>query len=103
MKSLHTTSQSRVPELARWMLLSDPLIPTGSTYVFKGHYPQYLFEIVPTKQSENCYPIEYRGKTYFIMIRKDIDNRGKPPISYFIELLAWYKKVEAKPRLEEIV
>lgn len=84
------------------MLVSDPLRPLGGNYVFKGHKPQYLFEIVPTWEATNCYAIEYRSATYYICIRKDIDNRGKPPLSYFIEMLAWYKKVRASPTLDEI-
>ncbi|TDB64567.1 hypothetical protein [Arundinibacter roseus] len=91
-----------VQDLSRWMLVSDPLNSDGRFYVLKGHYPQYLFEIVPKSECTDGHSIAYRGETYYINIRKDIDNRGKPPISYFLEMLAWYTKIGAKPSLAEI-
>lgn len=102
MKSPHSTAVVPREELPRWMLVSDPLRPLGGAYVFKGHFPQYLFEIRPSRQAENCYAIKYRSESYYINIIRDFDNRGKPPLSYFIEMLAWYKKVGARPTLDEI-
>jgi len=88
--------------LSRWMLLSDPTSKKESGLVLKGHYPQYIFEIVPPNDDPECIQVELSGKAHYIMVRKFISDSSEPPVRYLVEMLKWYAKTKSKPTLNEI-
>ncbi|TDB69072.1 immunoglobulin domain-containing family protein [Arundinibacter roseus] len=88
--------------LSRWMLLSDPLAKKDSGLVLKGHYPQYIFEIVSPNEDPECLKVDFAGATHYVMVRKAINDNGEPPERYLVEMLKWYTQVKAKPTLQEI-
>lgn len=88
--------------LSRWMLLSDPMSKKESGLVLKGHYPQYIFEIVSPNEDPECIQVELAGKVHYVMVRKFISDGSEPPMRYLVEMLKWYAKTKAKPTLNEI-
>lgn len=81
------------------MVLSSPDQAQRSITILRGHYPQYIFEIVPPGVETDYQLIEFKGGIYHITVRRDIDEKGTPPVSYLIEMLIWYQRAGLTPKL----
>lgn len=85
--------------LSKWMVLSNPEQTQQSIMILRGHYPQYIFEIIQPGSETNHQLVEFKGDTYQIAVRRDIDEKGIPPVSYLIEMLLWYQRARLNPKL----
>ena len=88
--------------LPRWMKLVDPGIKKDSILIFKGHFPQYIFELSAEPVEDDSFLYEFRNTRFYITVRKDIDNFGAPPDRFLNEMCTWYKNSRARPTLHRI-
>ncbi|TDB67084.1 hypothetical protein [Arundinibacter roseus] len=86
----------------KWLVLINPGSHHKSVLILRGHYPQYIFEIVAPTSDPDHYKVDFKGDIYFIKVRRDFDKKGEPPVSYMRELLQWYHKTRLTPRLSDI-
>ncbi len=88
--------------LPKWMLLVDPQHESGTALILKGHYPQYIYEIVPPNDDPDCYKVSYYGRMHHIMLRKSIESDAAAADRYLLEMLAWYAGCGVRPTLQQI-
>lgn len=88
--------------LPKWMLLVDPQYESGTALILKGHYPQYIYEIVPPNDDPDCYRVSYYGRTHHIMLRKCLESDAAVADRYLLEMLGWYASCDVRPSLQQI-